>query len=155
MPLPRDIGQLTTALLFRPGAVDTLGLRIAIAARMPERYGQPTVFLEATLCDLTPEDHKGRFPTYRFVIDEKSRTSEPVQRTLTSGCERREQSYRSFDDDDPVKQLIGQKMAETSLVWMTFASAEWIAALGDNATLHSNDGDPEPIGEITQLTVLK
>jgi len=156
MPLPRDLGQLTLALPFRPGAVDTVGLRIAIAAaRRPFRDGEPTTFLEATLRDVTPEVRKGRFLTYHFVIDERSHHSEAVQRVLTSSREGLERSYRTYDDGDPVKKLIRQEMDTTPLIWLKFASAEWAVILGDNATIHSIHGDPEPIGTITQLTVLK
>lgn len=154
MPLPRDVGQLTLALLFRPGAVDTAGLRIAIAAHMPDRYQMPTTFLTATLCDVSPETHRG-FPIYRFIIDEASHDSEAVQRVLTSSREGLERTYQTYDDGDTVKELVRQEMGKPPLIWLKFASSDWIAALGDRVTIDSVYGDPEPIGDISQLTVLK
>ncbi|GEM_PF-1960923 len=155
MPLPRDITQLALGLHFKPGLVDTAGLCISIAARMPEHYQQPTVFLKATLCDVTLEIHKIRLTTYRFIVDKDSYDNEPVRRTLASGRERLKQSYQSFGDDDPVKPLVRQQMDEAPVVWLEFDASEWIALMGDHVTVHSTGGGPEPLGEITQLSVLK
>lgn len=154
MPLAIDTSQLTLALMFRPGAVDTVGLRIALAAHMPDRYQTPATFLTATLRNVTSETHQG-FPVYRFIVDETSHGREAVQRVLTSSREGLERSYQTYDDGDPVKERMRQEMAETPLIWLTFASSDWIAALGDRVTINSIHGDPEPIGDSFQLTVLK
>ena len=157
MPLPRDTNQLVSALRFRPGAVDTIGMRIAIAARMPEHYQQPSVFLNATLCDVRTEVGEDQLPVYRFVVDEATRDNEPVQRVLASARKRLEQTYRTYDgsDDDPMKQAVQQKMTEIPIVWLEFKDSDWIVAMGDQATAYTAEGWPEPLGEIFQLTVLK
>jgi hypothetical protein len=121
---------------------------------MPRHYGQPSTALTVILQDMTPANWDGQLPVHRLVVDKDSYGNESVQQIIAEHQAKLMQTHDACGDDIHLKQLITEEINKPLVIWVEFASAQWIAAMDDNAFLCAAKGVREPLGKVFQLSIL-